>query len=411
MSAIATDFTLRNTTGTMTPNQTKTISVDFTPACTTIKALNWTSNNTNVAIISCDGVLTARGAGTATITAKTKDGSNISKQFNVTVSAGSIPVTGVSIPFSCIFMERNQTRGLCATISPSNATNRAITWSSSNNLVATVTQTGVVRAVSPGSAVVTVTSIDGGHKSTCKISVTINKTTMLNNFANNTPHNVPADRKSTMLAIGYLMLNEGFEASFIAGMMANVQFEGNSGQFESSNFISNPNAKPDYLAYMDGKYSYNSEYSGQNIVNKDLLTVRDMLLELEPNNWRCPNTNSRRGFGLGAIQWTFIRTLYLVNTYLEVTGGVRTISNIQVNEAEGIMICRELKNPPKQGVADYRTIHPNWQTANNGSVESENAAYDAASRLCKSYIRPPDMNNEAQRRGEAARAIYKIMLG
>jgi len=158
----------------MSIGHTTTVTATVTPANTTIKTVNWTSSNTGVATIDqCSGFVTARAAGSAMITARVMDGSNVSHSFCLAVAAGQIPVTGVSIPFNCTNMSGNQTLALCATISPSNATNRAVTWSSSNNLVATVSQMGVVKAVAGGKgyAIITVTTADGNKTATCFIMV------------------------------------------------------------------------------------------------------------------------------------------------------------------------------------------------------------------------------------------------
>ena len=58
-------------------------------------------------------------------------------------------------------------------------------------------------------------------------------------------------KRKTMSIIGTLLLNKGYEASFVAGILGNIYHEGNIGMFESSTYISNPSAEPQYLKYMD----------------------------------------------------------------------------------------------------------------------------------------------------------------
>jgi hypothetical protein len=183
------------------------------------------------------------------------------------------------------------------------------------------------------------------------------------------------------------------------------------GKFESSNY-SNPANKPDYLRYMDDNHDYRVKYSGKFIYDAgmSLSVVRNMLLDLQPNSWRCPQTNSRRRFGLGCIQWTAERTFHLVNTYLEITGGNSVINLEQATRAEGLMIVRELKNAPKPTIADYRSIHRNWQTENSGNLNSEDAAYDAGHRLCMRYLIPDQTATKAVERGNHAREIYSAMM-
>ncbi|MBQ9014992.1 MAG: Ig-like domain-containing protein [Firmicutes bacterium] len=68
-------------------------------------------------------------------------------------------------------MKKGKKKTLKATVSPSNAANKAVTWKSSNKKVATVTSKGVVKAKKKGKATITVTTKDGKKKATCKITV------------------------------------------------------------------------------------------------------------------------------------------------------------------------------------------------------------------------------------------------
>ena len=87
-------------------------------------------------------------------------------------SSGVVNVTGVTISPTSASLPVNGTQQLTATIIPSNATNKNVTWSSSNNAVATVSSAGLVTALAAGSAVITVTTQDGAKTATCNITVT-----------------------------------------------------------------------------------------------------------------------------------------------------------------------------------------------------------------------------------------------
>lgn len=126
--------------------------------------LTWTSSNTNVATVTSSGKVTAKSAGTANITVKTDNGKTAT--CNVTVSAKS--VTSVSIP-STLSMEVGETHTLTPTITPSNAATSYM-WSSDNNSVAEVSQTGEVTAKDEGIANITVKT-DNGKTATCKVTV------------------------------------------------------------------------------------------------------------------------------------------------------------------------------------------------------------------------------------------------
>jgi uncharacterized protein YjdB len=83
----------------------------------------------------------------------------------------NVPVSGVTLNKSSISLVVGGTETLTATVSPSDATNKDVGWSSSNSSVATVTY-GTVTAVAAGSATITVTTADGGKTAQCTVTVT-----------------------------------------------------------------------------------------------------------------------------------------------------------------------------------------------------------------------------------------------
>lgn len=83
----------------------------------------------------------------------------------------TVPVTGVSLSVTSGYITAGQSGSLTATVTPSNATNQAVTWTSSNTAVATVSSEGVVTGVKAGSAVITVKTVDGGYTATCNLTV------------------------------------------------------------------------------------------------------------------------------------------------------------------------------------------------------------------------------------------------
>ena len=87
-------------------------------------------------------------------------------------STDPVAVTGVTLNKASTSIEATSTEELVATISPSNATNQGLTWTSSNTSVATVSAYGVVTGVNEGNATITVTTSDGGFTATCSVTVT-----------------------------------------------------------------------------------------------------------------------------------------------------------------------------------------------------------------------------------------------
>jgi len=165
----ATGITLRSTSITINPGFSYSLTATFEPADTSDKKLTYTSSNLAVAKVSSTGMVTGVKAGNATITVKTTDGSNLTKTCKVTVTAS---VTGVKLNKSKAELKAGETLTLKQTVSPSAATNKAVTWSSSDKSVAAVSATGVVTAKKSGSAVITVTTKDGKKTATCKVTVT-----------------------------------------------------------------------------------------------------------------------------------------------------------------------------------------------------------------------------------------------
>ena len=86
-------------------------------------------------------------------------------------SFSTIPVTGVSINPTTASLDVNASSQLTATIAPRDSTIKSVTWSSSDTDIATVSLTGLVTAVTPGSATITVTTFDGGKTATCTVTV------------------------------------------------------------------------------------------------------------------------------------------------------------------------------------------------------------------------------------------------
>ncbi|MBQ2307116.1 MAG: Ig domain-containing protein, partial [Clostridia bacterium] len=88
------------------------------------------------------------------------------------IESGTADVTGVTLDRSELTLSVGKTGVLKATVTPSNAANKTVVWSSSSETVATVSADGVVTAVAEGSATITATTADGGFTATCAVTVT-----------------------------------------------------------------------------------------------------------------------------------------------------------------------------------------------------------------------------------------------
>jgi len=154
-----TNISLNKTALTLYVGNSETLVATIIPSNATNKTVIWKSSNTNVVTV-VNGLLTAKGVGTATITATTSNGKTATSE--VTVKSQTIPVSSITLnktSGSIYLNSSNKTITLNATILPANATNKTITWKSSNTNVATV-ENGVVTAKEMGTATITATAGD-----------------------------------------------------------------------------------------------------------------------------------------------------------------------------------------------------------------------------------------------------------
>jgi uncharacterized protein YjdB len=163
-----TAVTLDSTSMTLIEGESQKLTASVSPYNAENKEVIWTSSNSTVASVK-DGLVTASKAGTATITVKTDDGGKTAT-CEVTVAAKVYPVESVSLDKTSYEITEGDEFSLTATVMPDNATNKNISWSSSNTSIAVVND-GNVTALKPGNATITVKSEDGGKTATCEVSV------------------------------------------------------------------------------------------------------------------------------------------------------------------------------------------------------------------------------------------------
>lgn len=148
---------------------TETLIATVAPENASNKSVTWSSSNETVATVSSEGVVSAVSPGTAVIIVTTVDGS-----FTATcdVTAENRAVTGISLKTSTT-IGVGQTETLVPTFAPEDATNKSVTWSSNNTAIATVDANGTVTGLNQGTAIITVTSVDGGYTATCSVCVKV----------------------------------------------------------------------------------------------------------------------------------------------------------------------------------------------------------------------------------------------
>lgn len=157
--------------------ETAELKADVEPANATDKNVTWKSSDEKVAVVSEKGVVTAKSAGKATITATAADGSGVSGTYQVIVTKKAdepkpVKVTKITLTGTISKLAAGKKTTLKATVQPSNAENKKVNWKTSNSKVAVVSGNGVVTAKGAGTATITAAAADGsGVKGTYKISV------------------------------------------------------------------------------------------------------------------------------------------------------------------------------------------------------------------------------------------------
>ncbi|MCR5463289.1 MAG: Ig-like domain-containing protein [Bacteroidales bacterium] len=154
----------------LTEGETGTLTATVEPADATNKTVNWSTSSAEVATVA-DGVVTAVAPGTATIIVTTADGGK-TVTCNVTVNPKPVPVEGVSVDVETVEIAEGETAAIVVTVTPEDASVKDVTFASSNEAVATVDEEGNITAVAPGTATITVTTVDGEKTATCEVTVT-----------------------------------------------------------------------------------------------------------------------------------------------------------------------------------------------------------------------------------------------
>ena len=147
-----------------------TLTATYQPSNITYKTINWYTSDSTIATVTSTGKVKGKAAGPVTITAKMKSADGyMEATHNMTVAVPS--ASSVSLNKTSVTLSFNKTVQLTATVNPA-AANQAVTWSSNNTSVATVSNNGLVTAKAiVGNATITATTVDGGHTASCAVSV------------------------------------------------------------------------------------------------------------------------------------------------------------------------------------------------------------------------------------------------
>lgn len=169
-SVYTTAITVTPATQELAPTQTVQLVVNVAPDNATDTTVTFTSGDETIAIVDANGLVTAIAEGTTTITVTTND-AGLEATCEITVVNDIVIVTGVTLDQSTASIDIDATVQLTATIAPADATDKSVTWSSSDEAIATVDATGLVTGIAAGTATITVTTNDGSHTATSEITV------------------------------------------------------------------------------------------------------------------------------------------------------------------------------------------------------------------------------------------------
>lgn len=166
-----TGITLDKEEVTLAVGATETLTATIKPEEATNKEVTWRSGKESVVTVDQSGKLTAVKEGSTTVTATTKDGEKTA-YCKVTVTNAAVAVTGVTLEPAELSLAVGESATLTARVEPDNATNKEVSWKSSDQSIVGVDGSGKVTGMKEGAATITATTKDGKKTAECKVTVT-----------------------------------------------------------------------------------------------------------------------------------------------------------------------------------------------------------------------------------------------
>ena len=157
--------------------ETGELNVNIYPTNATNKSVVWKSDDEKIASVSQNGIVKAMNPGNTIIRVNSCDDESIQAQCVVKVNQ---PVSSITLDESSIVLKSlGETKQLTSTVHPDDASNKNISWYSSNSNVCLVSPRGLVTAVGEGTSVVVATTEDGGFTASCVVKVNFNTVTTI----------------------------------------------------------------------------------------------------------------------------------------------------------------------------------------------------------------------------------------
>ena len=172
----STKFSLKVVTGvskivasqnvTVAVGKTKSIAYKISPTSAANKSVSFSTSNSTLASVSSKGIVKGKKAGTVKIYVKSKDGSNKKATVYVKVATTIQKVTMLQVSANTQHMLAGDREKISVAITPTNATNKTVSYTSSNQAVATVDTKGYIKAIAPGTVAITIKAMDGSNVNT-----------------------------------------------------------------------------------------------------------------------------------------------------------------------------------------------------------------------------------------------------
>lgn len=143
---------------TMKVGSTKKLKYSIVASKKKYKKVKWKSSNKKIVTVSQKGKIKAKKKGIAYITVYSKSKKKIKDKVKIIVGT---PVTAVVFSDDTAYIQKGTTKRLSATVGPSGASIKGLTWTSSNNSIATVSQNGIVKGNAKGTVTIKATAVDG----------------------------------------------------------------------------------------------------------------------------------------------------------------------------------------------------------------------------------------------------------
>ena len=154
-----------------------TFAATVLPEDATDKSLSWYSGNTDIAMVDNKGKIVGVAPGEVIITATSVQNSSVKASCTVTVSSETVSATGISLSQETGNLEVGAKLQLSAQVMPENATDQRVRWSTADESIAVVSESGLVTGIKAGTVDITATSYDGGYSAKCVITVMDNQIT------------------------------------------------------------------------------------------------------------------------------------------------------------------------------------------------------------------------------------------